>query len=117
MKDDSLTLMLLEKLQAFPLEVLEHLPTEPVGLSIHELADGLLDAGDPVARGRVRRALEEIDSALGGLSVGHGDDDFGHYAVEMYGIRRNQGELVREFFRDRSVHADKPRPQNPVKRG
>ena len=53
----------MDRLNAFELEVLENLPVEPIGLSLSELADGLLDNRGPAARGKVRTALEGIAAA------------------------------------------------------
>jgi len=85
----------MEQLSEFELEVLEHLPVEPVGLSLLELADGLLDERGPMAKGKVRRALDRIAEALGGLHVCTGDDDLGGFSVKMYGIPRARMPQVR----------------------
>ena len=55
----------MKRLNEFELEVLENLPVEPVGLSLAELADGLLGNRSPAPKGKVRRALESIAKALG----------------------------------------------------
>lgn len=88
----------MERLNEFELEVLENLPVEPTGLSLAELADGLLDDRSPTAKGKVRRALDRIAAALGGLHVCQGNDDLGGFAVKMYGIPRGRMDAVREFF-------------------
>lgn len=88
----------MQHLNEFELEVLENLPVEPTGLSLSELADGLLDARGPVARGKVRRALQRIADAMNGLHVHSGNDDFGGFGVMMYGIPRGQMHAVRHFF-------------------
>jgi hypothetical protein len=61
----------MENLSEFDLEVLENLPVEPTGMSLAELADGLLDDRSPMAKGKVRRALESIERTLGGLQCPH----------------------------------------------
>ena len=88
----------MEGLNEFELEVLENLPVEPVGLSLAELADGLLDARSPTAKGKVRRALESISKALGGLHVRTGNDELGGFAVKMYGVPKGKMAAVRAFF-------------------
>ena len=85
-------------LTPFERELLAVLPTEPVGLSLAELAEGLLDNSGPQARGRVKAALEHIRAALGGLYARRGDDDLGHADVELYAVRRAHRARVREFF-------------------
>ena len=95
----------MESLNEFELEVLESLPVEPTGLSLTELADGLLDNRSPAAKGKVRRALVRIAEVLGGLHVSSGNDDLGGFGVKMYGIPRRTSPSVREFFSDRVVMA------------
>jgi hypothetical protein len=92
----------MDRLNEFELEVLENLPVEPIGLSLTELADGLLDDRGPAARGKVRRALERIAEVLNGLSVRTGNDDLGGFGVKMYGIRRRKMPAVRRFFAERA---------------
>jgi len=87
-----------ESLNQFELELLENLPVEPIGLSLAELADGLLDNRSPRAKGQVRLALDSISKALGGLNVTKGNDDFGAFGVPMYGMRRDSAPLVRTFL-------------------
>ena len=87
----------LESLTAFERELLAVLPTEPVGLLLADLADGLLDNTGPQARGQVKAALDAVDRLLGGLCVGRGDDDLGHADVELYGVKRDDRSLVNEF--------------------
>ena len=91
----------MERLNEFELEVLENLPVEPIGLSLAELADGLLDDRSPAAKGKVRLALERIAEVLGDLHVRTGNDDLGGYGVKMYGICRGTMPAVREFFAER----------------
>ena len=93
----------MEGLNEFELEVLENLPVEPIGLSLAELADGLLDDRGPAARGRVRRALERIAEALSGLHVHTGNDDLGGFGVKMYGIPRSTMPRVRAFFDEKAL--------------
>ena len=95
----------MDHLSEFELEVLENLPVEPIGLSLTELADGLLDNRGPVAKGKVRRALENVARASGGLYVYSGNDDLGGFGVKMYGIPRRTMPSVRAFFADRLVTA------------
>jgi len=92
----------MESLSAFELEVLEHLPVEPVGLSLAELGDGLLDDRSPAAKGRVRRALVSIEQSLGSLYVRVGSDDLGGFGVRMYGMPRRRMPDVRRFFGERA---------------
>ena len=84
----------MEDLTEFELEVLENLPVEPTGLSLAELADGLLNDRSPRAKGRIRRALDSIAKALGGLFVKLGNDDFGGCNVRMYALPRGKTEAV-----------------------
>ena len=91
----------MERLSEFELEVLENLPVEPIGLSLAELADGLLDDRSPMAKGKMRRALDHIAEVLGGLHVHSGNDDLGGFGVKMYGIPRAGMPRVREFFAQR----------------
>ena len=93
----------MEGLNEFELEVLENLPVEPVGLSLAELADGLLDARSPAPKGKVRRALESISKALGGLHVRTGNDELGGFAVKMYGVPRRKMAAVRTFFAENAL--------------
>ena len=93
----------MDNLGAFDLEVLENLPVEPIGLSLPELADGLLDDHGPVARGRVRLALENISRVLGGLFVYRGNDDMGGFGVKMYGVPRAKMPQVRAFFAEKAL--------------
>ena len=88
----------MDRLTEFELEILENLPVEPVGVSLAELADDLLNSRSPQAKGRIKRALKNIGIALGGLYVHNGDDDFGGYGVKMYGVPRSKMPGVREFF-------------------
>ena len=88
----------MEALTEFELEILEILPVEPIGVSLAELADDLLNNRNQQAKGRIKRALKNIRKTLGGLYVHSGDDDFGCYGVKMYGIPRAKMPAVREFF-------------------
>ena len=92
----------MERLNEFEMEVLENLPVEPTGLSLAELADGLLNDRSPAARGKVRRALDRIAEVLSGLHVHTGNDDLGGFGVKMYGIRRQEMPAVRQFFAERA---------------
>jgi len=87
----------------FELEVLENLPFEPTGLSLAELADGLLDDRSPRAKGRIRRALDGIAGVLGGLYVRTGNDYLGGFGVAMYGVPHDKMPLVRAFFVEKSL--------------
>lgn len=93
----------MERLNEFELEVLENLPVEPIGLSMAELADGLLDNRSPVAKGKVRRALDRIAEALNGLHVRIGNDELRGFGVKMYGIPRRTMPSVRAFFAERPL--------------
>lgn len=79
--------------------ILEHLPATPNGLSVAELADGLLDNAGPQARGRVRRALGILDARLGGLAVRRGDDFLGHADVKLWGLPHDTYSVVLRMFR------------------
>jgi len=78
--------------------VLEHLPCEPNGLSLQELADGLLQDRGPHARGVIRSALDRLASFFGGLAVRHGQDAFGHADVELYGLPRDTYRVICRLF-------------------
>ena len=91
----------MERLNEFEMSVLEHLPVEPTGLSLAELADGLLEDRSPKAKGKVRRALDRIGKALNGLHVHTGNDTLACYGVKMYGIRRRKMPTVRRFFAEK----------------
>ena len=93
----------MERLNEFELDVLENLPVEPTGLCLAELADGLLDDRSPSAKGKVRRALESISKAMGGLHVREGDDELGGFRVKMYGVPRRKMAAVRAFFAENAL--------------
>ena len=95
----------MERLNEFELEVLENLPVEPIGLSLAELADGLLDDRGPAAKGKVRLALERIAEVLNGLYIRTGNDDLGGFGVKLYGIPSRTMPSVRRFFANRLVVA------------
>ena len=59
----------MERLNDFERDVLENLPVEPVGLSLAELADGLLDDRSPAAKGKVRRALSAYQLVAGTIDT------------------------------------------------
>ena len=86
-------------LTTFEIELLANLPIEPIGLSLDELADGLLENRGPRATGRIRRALDAIVAVLGGLYAPIGDDELGNCGVLLYGIRLRDVARVRRFFR------------------
>ena len=94
----------MDHLTEFELQVLENLPVEPLGVSLTELADDLLNNRGPQAKGRIKRALKNICSELGKLYVHSGDDDFGGYAVKMYGVPGSKISGVREFFATKHAH-------------
>ena len=93
----------MDSLSEFELEILEILPVEPIGVSLTELADDLLNNRSQQAKGRIKRALKNVGKALGGLYVRSGDDDFGAFDVKMYGIPRTKMPGVREFFAERTA--------------
>jgi len=96
----------MERLKGLALKLLAALPPEPNGLSIHELADGLLGGRDPQRRGRIRGALEEVAGALGYLYERQGDvPEFGRYAVTLYGIPSHKAEGVKTFLAKRDACA------------
>lgn len=78
--------------------ILEHLPAAPNGLSISELADGLVGNAGPQARGRVREALQVLAATLGGLTTRRGDDYLGHADVELWGLPRDTHGVVSRLF-------------------
>lgn len=92
----------MEDLNELELEVLENLPVQPVGVSLAELADDLLGSRGPSARGKIRRALERISGAIGGLHMHTGNDDFGGARVKMFGIPTRKMPRVRRFFAEKS---------------
>ena len=73
------------------------------GPAVAELADGLLDDRSPSAKGQVRRALESISKALGGLHVCMGNDELGGFGVKMYGVPRRKMVAVRVFFAEKAL--------------
>jgi len=79
-------------------DLLEVLPCEPNGLSIHELADGLVGRRDPRARAYIRRALEGLSAMLGGLATTRGCDDFGHADVALWGLPRDTYRVVLRIY-------------------
>ena len=96
------------KLTQFDMEVLASLPPTPNGLSLHELADRLLDSRGPPALGQVKAALERVAAELGedsaeGLVVRRGDDDFGHADVPLYGVPTQHRARVQEFLQKEHV--------------
>jgi predicted amidohydrolase len=93
----------MERLDDFELEVLENLPVDPIGLSLAELAEGLLDDCSPAAKGKVRRALDRVAEVLNGLHVRTGNDDLGGFGVKMYGICRRRMPAVRRFFAEKQL--------------
>lgn len=95
----------MERLTEFELEVLENLPVEPVGLSLAELADGLVGGRSPHARGKVKAALGSITHVLGGLHICQGNDRFGGCGVQMFGVRRTDMPHVRGLFAARHASA------------
>jgi len=93
----------MERLNEFELEVLANLPVEPIGLSLAELADGLVGNRSPAAKGKVKAALDSIARALGGLHVGQGSDRFGGCGVQMLGIPKAKIPAVRRFFAEKAL--------------
>jgi len=93
----------MERLNEFELEVLENLPVEPIGLSLTELADGLLGDRSPRAKGQVRRALDGIANAIGRLHIRKGNDDFGGFGIVMYAIPQDTMPSVRAFFAEAPI--------------
>ena len=63
------------------------------------------DSGSPAAKGKVRRALESISKALGGLHVRTGNDELGGFAVKMCGVTKRKMVAVRAFFINRMAMA------------
>jgi hypothetical protein len=91
------------KLTPFDIDLLASLPAAPNGLSLHELADGLLDNAGPQARGQVKAAVEVLRAGLGGLHVGRGDDEVSHADVPLYGVPAEHRARVKEILSDRDV--------------
>jgi len=89
---------MLENLNHLEWQILEDLPATPNGLSVAELADGLLDNAGPAARGQVRRALAVLDARLGGLAIRRGDDFLGHADVELWGLPKDTHAVVARMF-------------------
>lgn len=89
---------MLNDLEDFDLQILENLPIEPNGLSVDELADGLLGNRGPKARAKIRRGILTIAQALDDIYVHRGDDDFGHADVPLWGVKATDAERVRQFF-------------------
>ena len=85
---------MLKNLSDLELLILEHLPGTPNGLSVAELADGLLGNAGPKARGEIRQALRILDECLGGLAVRRGDDFLGHCDVELWGLPADTRSVV-----------------------
>ena len=93
----------LELLSGLALEVLRNLPTEPVGLSLPELADGLLEDASPRGLGLARIAKDQVAAALGRLYMRQGDDDLGHADVRLYGVAATDRGRVNAFFARRRL--------------
>ncbi len=93
----------MERLSEFELEVLENLPVEPIGLSLAELADGMVGGRSPYARGKVKAALDGITRALGGLHICQGNDRFGGCGVQMFGIPKAKMSAVRRFCEGKAL--------------
>ena len=96
-------MMILDALTPAALVVLEHLPCAPNGLSVRELADGLLDSRGPAARGEIGSALQEIADTFAGLAVRRGDDFLGRADVELWGLPRDTHRVVRRLFAGQTV--------------
>ncbi len=92
---------MLQSLSDLELLILEHLPGTPNGLSIWELADGLLGNAGPKARGQVKQALGILDESIGGLAIRRGDDFLGHCDVELWGLPADTRSVVSRMFCDR----------------
>lgn len=86
------------RLDGDALDLLELLPVEPAGQSLAGLADDLFGRRDPATLGRVRRALDRIGQAVGGLYRCRGDGGFGLYDVPLFGLRRRDRPKVARFF-------------------
>jgi hypothetical protein len=77
------------KLSPLAAELAETLPVEPNGLSLCELADGLLGRRTPAARGEVRRAISELEADGRQIYTRRGDcEEFGLFDVPLYGLAR-----------------------------
>lgn len=90
---------LLEQLDDLAREVLLHLPCEPNGHSLHELAVDFLGGRDPARLGRMREALERIAALLGPLAENQGVDDLGRADVVLYGLPRETYHFIRRLLR------------------
>ncbi len=78
--------------------LLEIMPIAPGGESLEGLADDLLGRRGPVDRGRIRRALDALSTALGGIHLARGTDVLGRPDVPLYALRRRDLPRVRRFF-------------------
>jgi len=97
----------LDGLGNLAVRLLWSLPIEPNGLSLHELADGLLGRRDPAAVGRIVDALHEVEAAVGAISIRVGTDDFGRHDVKLCGIPADRADDVRAAFAAR-VRSETP---------
>jgi len=88
---------MLEGLTETAERVVRHLPGAPNGLSVDELAEGLLGGRGPGDRSAIAGALAELDRRLGGLAMRRGDDDFGHADVRLYGLPLDTLSVVRRL--------------------
>lgn len=89
---------MIQNLNNLELLILEHLPGAPNGLSVAELADGLLGNAGPEARGHIHGALGILDARLGGLAMRRGDDFLGHADVELWGLPLDTLSVVARLF-------------------
>ena len=87
-------------------DVLALLPIAPDAAALADLADGILGRRDPVALGRVRRALDRIAGRLGRLHRTRVDcPDLGLYDVPGWGLRRRDRSRAHRLA-DRLAAAD-----------
>ena len=101
----------LDSLSPFCVEVLEHLPGESNGLTVEELADGLLGKANKRNRAKVSYAIRVLTTVLGGLyirqcTVWHG----GGRRPKMYGIPARTIAQVRAWFRVHTVRVEVTMP-------
>ena len=110
----------LMELNAFDREVLLVLPVAPNGLSLAELADGLLGDRGQKAIGKVKASMWSIAVALETpLRIRTGNDTLGHAGVGLWGLPSEEMPRVRRFaacLRRRAAD-DRPEITRPLSSG
>jgi len=100
--------MRLRELTELQRSLLEILPIAPGGESLDALAEELLGRRGPADRSRIRRGMEALSRALGGIHIGRGMDALGRPGAVLYGLRRRDMRRVRAFFMGASGSKDDP---------